>query len=134
MQLRSGRSRLNLQSLPDSDFPDLATGELGHGFNLAAQDLKRLIDKTQFAISNEETRYYLNGVYLHTIEVEGHMMLLRAVATDGHRLAGSKFRAEGAARHAGRHLAAQSRDGSAKLIEDPGAEVRVEISATKGAI
>jgi DNA polymerase III sliding clamp (beta) subunit (PCNA family) len=47
--------------------------------------LKRLIDKTQFAISTEETRYYLNGIYLHTIEVEGKA-LLRAVATDGHRL------------------------------------------------
>src|SRR5450759_1501372 len=59
LQLRSGRSRFNLQSLPESDFPDLTAGEPGHGFTLAAGDLKRLIDKTQFAISNEETRYYL---------------------------------------------------------------------------
>ena len=131
LQLRSGRSRFNLQSLPDSDFPDLATGELGHGFNLAAQDLKRLIDKTQFAISNEETRYYLNGVFLHTIEVEGHMML-RAVATDGHRLARVEIPApKGAAGMPGVILPRKAVTEVQKLIEDPGAEVRVEISATK---
>ncbi|HEY8008570.1 MAG TPA: DNA polymerase III subunit beta [Methylocella sp.] len=131
LQLRSGRSRFNLQSLPDSDFPDLATGELGHGFNLAAQDLKRLIDKTQFAISNEETRYYLNGVYLHTIEVEGHMML-RAVATDGHRLARVEIPApKGAAGMPGVILPRKAVTEVQKLIEDPGAEVRVDISATK---
>jgi DNA polymerase III subunit beta len=131
LQLRSGRSRFNLQSLPDSDFPDLATGELGHGFNLAAQDLKRLIDKTQFAISNEETRYYLNGVYLHTIEVEGHMML-RAVATDGHRLARVEIPApKGAAGMPGVILPRKAVTEVQKLIEDPGADVRVEISATK---
>ena len=57
--LRSGRSRFNLQSLPESDFPDLSAGELGHKFSLAAGDLKKLIEKTQFAISTEETRHYL---------------------------------------------------------------------------
>ncbi len=57
LQLRSGRSRFNLQTLPDSDFPDLAAGEFAHAFALPAGELKRLIDKTQFAISNEETRY-----------------------------------------------------------------------------
>ncbi len=86
LQLRSGRSRFNLQSLPESDFPDLAAGELTHRFKLAAGELKRLIDKTQFAISSEETRYYLNGVFMHVAEVEGKAFL-RAVATDGHRLA-----------------------------------------------
>ena len=69
MQIRSGRSRFMLQALPESDFPDLAAGDLPHRFTLAAADLKRLIEKTQFAISTEETRYYLNGIYLHTIDV-----------------------------------------------------------------
>src|SRR4051812_2621346 len=86
MQLRSGRSRFMLQALSESDFPDLAAGEMQVSFALPAQDLKRLIEETQFAISTEETRYYLNGIYLHTIEVEGETKL-RAVATDGHRLA-----------------------------------------------
>ena len=56
------------------------------GVAVDANDLIRLIDKTRFAISTEETRYYLNGLYLHTV-VENGQTLLRAVATDGHRLA-----------------------------------------------
>jgi DNA polymerase-3 subunit beta len=131
LQLRSGRSRFNLQALPDTDFPDLATGEPGHAFNLAAGDLKRLIDKTQFAISVEETRYYLNGIYLHTTDVEGHMML-RAVATDGHRLARVEIPAPGGAiGMPGVIVPRKAVSEVQKLIEDPGMEVRVEISAAK---
>ena len=66
--LRSGRSRFTLQALPASDFPDLTSGEFSHKFTLPAVELKRLIENTQFAISTEETRYYLNGVFLHTVE------------------------------------------------------------------
>src|SRR5512137_559555 len=65
LAIRAGRSRFTLQTLPESDFPDLAAGDMTHEFVLAGADLKRLIDKTQFAISTEETRYYLNGIYLH---------------------------------------------------------------------
>src|SRR5205085_9760362 len=86
LAIRAGRSRFTLQTLPESDFPDLAPGEMTHSFKLAASDLKRLIDKTQFAISTEETRYYLNGIYLHPAG-PGKTAMLRAVATDGHRLA-----------------------------------------------
>ena len=91
LSLRAGRSRFTLQTLPESDFPDLAAGEMSHSFKLAAGDLKRLIDKTQFAISTEETRYYLNGIYLHTAG-DAKAPTLRAVATDGHRLAQSNCR------------------------------------------
>src|SRR5207248_2122816 len=86
LAIRAGRSRFTLQTLPESDFPDLAAGDMTHRFTLAAADLKRLIDKTQFAISTEETRYYLNGIYLH-IAGTPQAQTLRAVATDGHRLA-----------------------------------------------
>jgi DNA polymerase-3 subunit beta len=86
LSIRAGRSRFTLQTLPESDFPDLAAGEMSHSFKLPAADLKRLIDKTQFAISTEETRYYLNGIYLHTAGGNKEPAL-RAVATDGHRLA-----------------------------------------------
>jgi len=86
LAIRAGRSRFTLQTLPESDFPDLAAGEMTHTFKLAAADLKRLIDKTQFAISTEETRYYLNGIYLHTAGT-AKTPTLRGVATDGHRLA-----------------------------------------------
>ena len=86
LTIRAGRSRFTLQTLPESDFPDLAAGDMSHSFKLAASELKRLIDKTQFAISTEETRYYLNGIYLHAAGT-GKNATLRAVATDGHRLA-----------------------------------------------
>jgi DNA polymerase-3 subunit beta len=84
--LRSGRSSFALASLPPGDFPHMSGGDLPHGFELAAAELKGLIDKTRFAISTEETRYYLNGIYLHAGQSSG-IGVLRAVATDGHRMA-----------------------------------------------
>jgi DNA polymerase-3 subunit beta len=84
--LYSGRSRFALQSLPAEDFPDLEAGEFTHSFSLEATSLKSLIDKTRFAVSTEETRYYLNGIYLHEAE-NSDGPTLRSVATDGHRLA-----------------------------------------------
>jgi DNA polymerase-3 subunit beta len=84
--IRAGRSKFSLPTLPREDFPATAGGELPHRFSLAAKDLRGLIDRSRFAISTEETRYYLNGIYLHVAEEKG-TSLLRAVATDGHRLA-----------------------------------------------
>jgi DNA polymerase III subunit beta len=131
MELRSGRSRFKLQSLPESDFPDITAGEMPHRFTLAASDFKRLIDKTQFAISTEETRYYLNGIYLHTIEVEGKA-LLRAVATDGHRLARVETAApQGAGGMPGVIVPRKAVAEIQKLLEGSEAEVSVELSATK---
>ena len=86
MEIRSGRSRFKLACLPVEDFPVMAEGELAHRFSISAADLRRLIDKTGFAISTEETRYYLNGIYLHATSGD-EPPCLRAVATDGHRLA-----------------------------------------------
>ena len=63
LTITSGHSRFSLQMLSADDFPDLAVGEIGHEFTIEAGDLKRLIDKTRFAISTEETRYYLDGIY-----------------------------------------------------------------------
>src|SRR3954451_10768103 len=131
MQIRSGRSRFMLQDLPESDFPDLAAGDLPHRFTLAAADLKRLIEKTQFAISTEETRYYLNGIYLHTIEVDGETKL-RAVATDGHRLARIEMPApEGSAGMPGLIVPRKAVAEIQKLVDDGGAEVKVELSTAK---
>ena len=111
MQIRSGRSRFMLQALPESDFPDLAAGDLPHRFTLPAADLKRLIEKTQFAISTEETRYYLNGIYLHTIDAGG----LHRAARGRHRRPpprpGRDPGADRFGRHARRHRAAQGRGG-----------------------
>lgn len=129
--IRSGRSRFNLQALPESDFPDLASGDMGHRFTVGAVDLKRLIEKTQFAISTEETRYYLNGIYLHTMESNGRPVL-RAVATDGHRLARVETDAPAAA--AGMPGVIIPRKAVAeiiKLIDDAGEQVTVELSPNK---
>ncbi len=129
--LRSGRSRFQLQALPETDFPDLAAGDFTHKFKLPAADLKKLIDKTQFAISNEETRYYLNGIYLHSVESEGHQML-RAVATDGHRLARVETAAPpGSAGMPGVIIPRKAVNEVQKLIEDLAQEVTIEISPTK---
>jgi DNA polymerase-3 subunit beta len=86
VSLRAGRSTFTLASLPAEDFPKMAAGDLPNNFELAAGDLRGLIDRTRFAISTEETRYYLNGIYVHATQSNG-MKVLRAVATDGHRLA-----------------------------------------------
>jgi DNA polymerase-3 subunit beta len=85
MQVNAGRARFNLSTLPRDDFPVIAEGELPHSFELPAATLRQIIDKTRFAISTEETRYYLNGIFLHVTDEA--TPLLKAAATDGHRLA-----------------------------------------------
>jgi DNA polymerase III subunit beta len=132
MQIRSGRSRFTLQTLPEADFPDLAAGDLPHRFVLSASDLKRLIDKTQFAISTEETRYYLNGIYLHAIESGAGELALRAVATDGHRLARIEMTAPpGAEGMPGVIVPRKAVGEIQKLIEDGGASIEIELSPAK---
>ena len=86
MTLAAGRSNFALTTLPREDFPAVGDDGLPQSFTLAANELKNLIDRTRFAISTEETRYYLNGIYLHAAKA-GDLDVLRAVATDGHRLA-----------------------------------------------
>jgi DNA polymerase-3 subunit beta len=86
LMVRAGRSTFTLPALPTADFPAISGDALNHSFTLAASELKSLIDRTRFAISTEETRYYLNGIYLHAAS-SNEVSVLRAVATDGHRLA-----------------------------------------------
>ncbi len=131
LALRAGRSRFTLQTLPESDFPDLAAGDMTHSFKLPAADLKRLIDKTQFAISTEETRYYLNGIYLHAVG-SGKTQTLRAVATDGHRLAQMELPLPaGAAGMPGIIVPRKTVGEMQRLIEDGEAEVGVDLSQGK---
>jgi len=129
--LRSGRSRFFLQSLPASDFPDLTAGEFSHRFLLSAVEMKRLIDNAQFAISTEETRYYLNGIFFHTVE-SGAGPMLRAVATDGHRLARVETAAPpGSVGMPGVIAPRKAVSEVQKLLEDMTQDVAIEISATK---
>ena len=131
LSLVSGRSQFRLQMLPESDFPDLTAGEFSHTFRMACEDFKTLIDRTQFAISTEETRYYLNGIYFHTVEDEGELKL-RAVATDGHRLAQAQTTApDGSAGMPGIIVPRKAVAEVQKLLEEPDASVTVELSETK---
>ena len=86
IRLTCGRSKFNLSTLKTDDFPIISDSDLSTNFVLSADELVRIIDKTKFAVSNEETRYYLNGIFLHKAE-RNSIQFLRAVATDGHRLA-----------------------------------------------
>lgn len=85
MRVAAGRYQSKLKTLPRDDFPIIAEGDLPCRFDMAAKDIIAIIEKTRFAISTEETRYYLNGIFWHVSDEDGG--LLRAAATDGHRLA-----------------------------------------------
>jgi DNA polymerase-3 subunit beta len=131
MALKAGRARFSLQMLPDADFPDLQTGDLPITFTIPAELLKRLIDRTQFAISTEETRYYLNGIYFHVVGAGGEARL-RAVATDGHRLAKAEAPApEGSVGMPGIILPRKTVGEIQKLLERPDAEVTISLSDSK---
>lgn len=80
--IRSGRSRFVLPVIDATEFPDITAGDMGWTQEMPAADLRAMMQRPAFAISTEETRYYLNGIYLH--QAEGRLV---AVATDGHRLA-----------------------------------------------
>ena len=83
--IKASSSSFALNCLPAEDFPSISQEEFKFTFSLETNDLIRLIDKTSFAMSLEETRYYLNGIYLHAVkDAEGEK--LRTVSTDGHRL------------------------------------------------
>ena len=127
--LQSGRSQFKLTSLPRDDFPSMPASELPHVFALDADDLKRLIDKTRFAISTEETRYYLNGIYLHAMPGE---TLLRAVATDGHRLARVETALpKGAEEMPGIIVPRKAVQEVRKLLDDVEGSVELALSANK---
>ena len=96
LEVKAGRANFKLPTLPRDDFPVIVEGDLPTSFELPARLLAELIDRTRFAISTEETRYYLNGIFLHVTDEDEP--LLKAAATDGHRLARFTIsRPEGAA-------------------------------------
>ncbi len=84
--VKAGRSRFKLPTLPREDFPSQEDISFSNEFQMAAVDLCNIIDNTNFTVSTEETRYYLRGLFLHTTTAAG-ADVLRAAATDGHRLA-----------------------------------------------
>ena len=131
MQLSAGRSRFTLSCLPTDEFPVLSGGELPHNFNVTAAELRSLIDRTKFAISTEETRYYLNGIYLHKADRDG-VDVLRAVATDGHRLASVEAPLPaGSENMPGVIVPRKAVTELRKLIDESGDEVAISMSESK---
>ena len=131
LTVTAGRSTFQLATLPREDFPVMASSEYRTNFVAPAPVLRRLFDKSKFAISTEETRYYLNGVYMHVAEADGRRVL-RCVATDGHRLA--RIDADlpaGADGMPGVIVPRKTVGELRKLLDDDGAEIAVSVSETK---
>ena len=131
LTLSSGRSHFKLGCLPVDDFPKMPEGDLKHKFKLSAADLRALIDHTRFAISTEETRYYLNGIYLHTTK-QKNVEVLRAVATDGHRLARVEMAAPAGAKGIpGIIVPRKTVNEVRKLIEESAGDIEIALSEAK---
>jgi len=126
----AGRSRFQLATLPRNDFPLVEDGALPFGFTMPAATLRQMIDKTRFAISTEETRYYLNGIFLHVTDEASPT--LRAVATDGHRLARVAIpRPDGAVGMPDIIVPRKAVAEVRKLLEEYDGDVRVSLSPNK---
>jgi DNA polymerase-3 subunit beta len=131
LTVEAGRSNFSLATLPREDFPVMASSEYEANFVCPAPVLRRLFDKSKFAISTEETRYYLNGVYMHIADANGGQVL-RCVATDGHRLA--RIDADmpaGAEGLPGVIVPRKTVGELRKLLDDDEAEIAVSVSETK---
>jgi DNA polymerase-3 subunit beta len=131
LEVVAGRSNFSLPTLPREDFPVMTTAEYTCNFSANAKVLRRLFDKSKFAISTEETRYYLNGVYMHVAEGDGGRKL-RCVATDGHRLARIDAPLpDGADTMPGVIVPRKTVNEMRKLLEDDEAQIAVSVSETK---
>ena len=131
LEVKAGRSHFSLATLPKEDFPVMASSEYACNFSAAAPVLRRLFDKAKFAISTEETRYYLNGVYMHAADAEGGKSL-RCVATDGHRLARiDADLPEGADGLPGVIVPRKTVGELRKLLDDDDTVIAVSVSETK---
>jgi len=131
LSIKAGRSHFALACLPTEDFPVMGGGDMPIRFSFAADELRGLIDRTRFAISTEETRYYLNGIYLHAAGEDGAKSL-RAVATDGHRLARVEVPLPaGAAQMPGVIVPRKTINELHKLLEDSADSVEIELSETR---
>lgn len=131
MTVKAGRSNFRLACLPVADFPEIGQGNLPASFGIPANELRNLIDRTKFAMSTEETRYYLNGIYLHAADNDG-VEVLRAVATDGHRLARFEMPLpDGAAGMPGIIIPRKTVAELRKLVEEAGDAIQVSLSETK---
>src|ERR1700733_13258429 len=120
LSLRAGRSRFTLSSLAAAEFPVVDEINAQQTISVAQGEFRRLIDKTHFAMAQQDVRYYLNGMLLET---EGSA--LRAIATDGHRLALCETQLDG--RHKSSHQVILPRKGVLELQRILGSEGQIEL-------
>lgn len=132
LTISSGRSKFSLSCIGVEDFPVISGDKLPTQFSIAKEELKDVIDRTKFAVSTEETRYYLNGIYIHA-KNEGETKVLRVVATDGHRLACVESPLpQGAEKMSGVIIPRKTVAEVRKLLDDTGVEeVSVALSDNK---
>ena len=121
VSLRAGRSRFTLSSLPAAEFPLVEEINAQQTLTLAQGEFRRLIDKTHFSMAQQDVRYYLNGLLL-----ESDGKALRAVATDGHRLALCEMELPAAAK--GTHQVIIPRKGVLELQRILGTEGNIELA------
>jgi DNA polymerase-3 subunit beta len=131
LSVSAGSIRFELACLPKEDFPQMTAGALPHRFRLAADELKKLIAKTGFAMASDETRFYLMGIHLHAVK-EGKTKALRAAATDGHRLARFELELpEGAGDMPGIIVPRKTVTELRRLLDDADGAIEISLSDTK---
>jgi len=131
LSLRASGSKFSLACLPKEDFPIIEQNNEGINIKINSKILYKLIDKTKFAISNEETRYFLNGLYFN-ITSENNKTLITLVGTDGHRL--SKFSHEidqHVDQMTGVIIPKKTINELSKLLSDLDKEIEIIISSNK---
>lgn len=132
MELKAGRARFVLSSMGKEGFPKREKIKQTKKFSIAAQDLQKMLNRTAFAISDDESRYYLNGVYLHSHEKENGEKRFRAVATDGHRLARIEMEVEGTDGLPGIILPRKAAQELRKLLDETQGDVVVSLYSQDG--
>ena len=131
LTLRSNGSRFSLACLPKEDYPIIEQDNSGVDIILNSKILFKLIDKTKFAISNEETRYFLNGLYFN-ITNEANKKIVTLVATDGHRLAKFSHEIEGEIDQvSGVIIPKKTIYELSKLLSEIDGDVKISISSNK---
>ena len=129
--LRSNGSRFSLSCLPKEDYPIIEKDNLGTELVINSKILFKLIDKTKFAISNEETRYFLNGLYFN-LSFEDDKSIVTLVGTDGHRLAKFSHEIDGKIDNmSGVIIPKKTIYELSKLLSEIDDEIRISLSSNK---
>ncbi|MDJ1305316.1 MAG: DNA polymerase III subunit beta [Candidatus Midichloria sp.] len=130
--VKAGKMECSLPVLPAEEFPSFTETEYNNKFTLEAKKLKNLLTTTKYAISTEETRYYLNGVFIYSFTKEKGKSFLKAVATDSHRLATSEIELETTNSNvSGIIIPRKTVNELIKLLEDTDSAVELSISTNR---